>query len=137
MRFTVGNEKELIEKVYSKLKGQMCAPLKVALIGDLGAGKTALVRGLCKRLGVKDVVTSPTFVIRREYMGSGNLSIQHLDLYRLPPQSDDQEIIEYIEDEKYLTFIEWPENIRFELENYDVVIKILNIGDEKRKVQIS
>ena len=137
MHFTVVNEKGLIEEVYSKLKGKMRAPFKVALVGDLGAGKTALVRGLCKCLGVKEVVTSPTFVIRREYRGSKNLPIQHLDLYRLPPQSTDQEVIEYIEDEKYLTFIEWPENIKFGLENYDTVIKILNIGDEEREVQIS
>ncbi len=137
MRFTVVNEKELIEEVYSKLKGKLSAPHKVALVGDLGAGKTALVRGLCDKLGVRDVVTSPTFVILREYNGSKNLPIQHLDLYRLSHQSTDQEVIEYIEDEKYLTFVEWPENLKFGLENYDTIIKIINHGDDQREVQIS
>ena len=59
----------------------------VALIGELGSGKTRFVQGICEGLGVTDAVTSPTFVIVNEYAGisadGGPLPVYHFDLYRL------------------------------------------------------
>ena len=55
----------------------------VVVSGDLGAGKTTLVRGACRALGVEEPVTSPTFTIGQRYRGAG-VWVSHLDLYRLP-----------------------------------------------------
>jgi len=59
----------------------------VALFGDLGAGKTAFVRGLARGLGVTEYVTSPTFVILNEY--EGDMTLYHFDMYRLEGADED------------------------------------------------
>ncbi len=82
----------------------------VAFTGDLGAGKTALTRGLAEGLGITDRVTSPTFTIVNEYEG-GRLPLFHFDLYRL---GSSEELYE-IGWEDYLArggvcAVEWSEN---------------------------
>lgn len=84
----------------------------VALFGELGSGKTQLIKGICSALGVKDVVNSPTFIIVNEYVSSDNINIYHFDLYRL--KSADEVIDLGFDD--YLNYrgiilIEWPELI--------------------------
>lgn len=78
----------------------------VALTGELGAGKTCFVQGAAAALGVPDRVTSPSFVLRREYQG--RVPVLHLDVYRL---STLQEVLDigYEEalDRDWVTFIEW------------------------------
>ena len=59
----------------------------IGLIGDLGTGKTQLVKGLAAGLGIKDMVHSPTFALLHEHDG-GSLPLAHIDLYRLGSQSD-------------------------------------------------
>ena len=74
-----------------KLASTLAAGSVLLLIGDLGAGKTALVRGLADGLGVPpDDVSSPTFTLMQEYRG-GRLTLFHVDLYRLddPREIDD------------------------------------------------
>jgi tRNA threonylcarbamoyladenosine biosynthesis protein TsaE len=79
--------------------------------GDMGAGKTTLIKSLCRQVGVKDEVTSPTFSIVNEYEGSDG-SVYHFDFYRLKDQSEalDMGYEEYFFSENYC-FIEWPEKI--------------------------
>lgn len=83
----------------------------VALTGELGAGKTCFVQGAAEALGVPDRVTSPSFVLRREYQG--RLPVLHLDVYRL---STLQEVLDigYEEalDRDWVTFIEWGDAMR-------------------------
>lgn len=78
----------------------------VALTGELGAGKTCFVQGAAKALGVTERVTSPSFVLRREY--DGDVPVLHLDIYRLETL---QEIVdlgyEEVLDGDRVTFIEW------------------------------
>jgi len=85
----------------------------VALIGDLGAGKTVFTKGIAKGLGVKDAryVNSPTFVIIKEY--EGRLPLYHFDLYRLNSHSclDDMNYEEYFYGGG-VTVIEWADKIR-------------------------
>ena len=135
MNFTAENEKDLVDNVFEALEGNFKAPFKVALIGDLGAGKTTLVKGILKKLGVDEPVTSPTFTICKIYK-TNSANFQHLDLYRYSKDVDAKEIEEYIEDDKFVTFVEWPENIRYSLDNYDTIIKINNIDQSKREVEI-
>lgn len=84
----------------------------ILLQGDLGSGKTTLVKVLLKLLGVEGNVTSPTFSIINEYKGH-NLRIAHMDLYRLNHVEEAIEIgIEDYLFEYDFCFIEWPEIIR-------------------------
>lgn len=78
--------------------------------GDMGAGKTTLIKSLCGQLGVTDVVTSPTFSIVNEYAGTEK--IYHFDFYRLKNQAEalDLGYEEYFYSGAYC-FIEWPEKI--------------------------
>src|SRR6267143_7044308 len=68
--------------VGERLAGKIQAGDVLALVGDLGAGKTQFVKGLAKGLGSTEVVTSPTFTLVHEYQGS-RLPIYHLDFYRI------------------------------------------------------
>lgn len=78
----------------------------VALTGELGAGKTVFVQGAAAALGVTDRVTSPTFVLRREY--PARLPVVHLDVYRLDALSDVLDLgFEEVLDGIAVTFIEW------------------------------
>ena len=82
----------------------------VCLLGDVGAGKTAFSKFLCSNLGVKEKVTSPSFVILNEYK-SGAIPVYHFDLYRLENEGVStiiNELEEYSEG-KILTLVEWAE----------------------------
>jgi tRNA threonylcarbamoyladenosine biosynthesis protein TsaE len=80
----------------------------VCLSGDLGAGKTTLVKGIALGLGVKEVATSPSFVLVHEY--PGRLPLFHLDLYRLEPEAvQELGVAEYLG--RGVCVIEWPENL--------------------------
>ena len=79
--------------------------------GDMGAGKTTLIKAICNSLGVHSVVSSPTFSLVNEYEYPGGL-VYHFDCYRLktPTEALDFGIEEYLSSESYC-FIEWPENV--------------------------
>ena len=81
MRY-ISNSVEETEKLDSDLASKLPEGSIVAFTGDLGAGKTAFVRGMARGLGIEDRVTSPTFTIVNEYE-SGNRPLFHFDLYRL------------------------------------------------------
>jgi tRNA threonylcarbamoyladenosine biosynthesis protein TsaE len=86
----------------------------IAFHGNLGAGKTTLIQAVCKRLGVEENVSSPTFSIINQYTTTSNKTIFHIDLYRV---KDNEEAINAgVEESIYsgdLCFIEWPERISF------------------------
>jgi tRNA threonylcarbamoyladenosine biosynthesis protein TsaE len=111
------------------------------LTGDLGAGKTTLTQAVCKALGVRENVTSPTFSLVNEYSyldknGQEQL-FRHLDLYRLKSLDEalDIGIEDYLEDGQYC-FIEWPEIIEPLLPNDVVKINITILNDSSRKILI-
>jgi len=102
------------------------------LYGELGSGKTVFVKGLCAGLGVKDEVTSPSFVIATEYHGTQ--TVAHVDLYRLDRgQAGDLPIEEYILD-KGITVIEWADRVGPATKGIVVRISILN--HQKRVIEI-
>ncbi len=112
------------EKLASKLKngGVLC------LYGDLGAGKTTLVQGLAKGLGIKRRITSPTFIIMRKYE-----NFWHIDLYRLE-NADSLGLLEIFADPKNIVIIEWPEIIKNILPKHYIEIKIKNISETEREI---
>ena len=109
----------------------------VALMGDLGAGKTVLTKGIAKGLGVKNVryVNSPTFVIIKEY--KGRLPLYHFDIYRLNRSSmlDSESYREYFYGDG-VTVIEWADKIRSILPKRYVEIKLSVVGEGKRRIEI-
>ncbi len=81
--------------------------------GDLGAGKTTLIKALCGELGVEEGTASPSFSIVNEYRTHGNDAVYHFDLYRLKDAAELEGIgfTEYLDSGSYC-FVEWPEVAR-------------------------
>lgn len=77
-------------------------------MGDLGGGKTTLVKGIAAGLGITKTITSPTFSIQRSYDIPSGGSLEHFDLYRLEREDAvSQELAEYLGDNNVITVIEW------------------------------
>jgi tRNA threonylcarbamoyladenosine biosynthesis protein TsaE len=109
----------------------------LGLSGELGAGKTALVKGIARSLGITQEVTSPTFTLIHEY-GGGRLPLFHIDLYRL--ESVAQALAIGIED--YLngsgvTVIEWAEKIESLLPARARRIRIQSLGESARRIEVA
>lgn len=105
----------------------------ICLFGDIGAGKTAFSKCLCKHLDVKQKVTSPSFVILNEYK-SGKLPVYHFDLYRLENEGVKtiiNELEEYSQG-KIVTLVEWAEFSQNVLPFDRIEIKIEYIDETKR-----
>jgi tRNA threonylcarbamoyladenosine biosynthesis protein TsaE len=93
-------------KIAATVAGALRLGDVLALTGELGAGKTCFVQGAAAALGVPDRVTSPSFVLRREYQGQ--VPVLHLDVYRLATLQDILDIgYEEALDRNWVTFIEW------------------------------
>ena len=112
--------------------------LVIALSGDLGAGKTQLVRGLARGMGVTTRVHSPTFTLVNEYSG-GRLKLFHLDLYRLetPEQVHSAGIEEFLQPDGVVV-IEWAERLEagsWKLEAGKIrKVKIAVISETERRI---
>ena len=106
------------------------------LTGDLGAGKTTLVRGIAKGLNIKDVVQSPTFNIMKIYF-KGDRPLIHIDAYRLADINNDIGLDEYIGYESGITVIEWPMFIKNLLPENAIEVNITNDGDDNRTLKFS
>lgn len=107
----------------------------VAMYGDLGAGKTAFVRGMARGLGLSCRVSSPTFTIVNEYLGQRELI--HFDMYRL---SSADELFD-IGWEDYLSrgavcAVEWSENVQDAFFGDEIVVRIEKRGETERKITI-
>ena len=109
----------------------------IELIGDVGAGKTTLTRGIAKGLGIDDEVTSPSFTICKKYaFASGTLS--HYDFYRLPdPGIMSEEISEAIAEPHALVIVEWGSSVSNLLPEERIIIEILSLANQSRQVKIS
>ena len=104
--------------------------------GDMGAGKTTLIKALCECLGTTEPVTSPTFSIVNEYIGATE-KIYHFDFYRLKNQTEafDMGYEEYFYSGAYC-FIEWPEKIPDLLPEHYVTVKIRVTGTNSREISV-
>ena len=116
------------------------APGDVVLIeGELGAGKTTLVRGACRALGVQAPVTSPTFTIGQRYRGS--VPVSHLDLFRIVDLgAEDPDLLADYLGPDTIAFVEWPQVGEDALEGLGriaVRVSIEHAGGDLREVRIS
>lgn len=152
MLFTTNSqlETELVgKKLAAKLKGGDI----LLLSGDLGAGKTSLVKGIAKGLGVKHEITSPTFTLLNIYKikNSKIKNLVHIDTYRLEDEKSPygespagRELLEigvedYLGEPNTICVIEWPEKISGLLKNLKTIKITLEHGDkpEQRRIQVS
>ncbi len=107
----------------------------VALYGDLGAGKTHLVKGICAALGVpKALVTSPTFTLVNEYDGR-DFPVYHVDVYRVRRV---EELFELGYEEYFygegLCLIEWPEKVEALLPAHTLRLRLDHLGADRRRI---
>ncbi len=133
MRKFISESEDATRKFGEKLAAKLNVFDVAALYGELGSGKTQLIKGICSSLGVKDVVNSPTFVIVNEYTSSSGKKIFHFDLYRM--KSTDEVLDMGFEDylNKGLVLIEWPELVENLLPDNTRKIFLSHYGDEANK----
>ena len=109
----------------------------VAFYGDLGAGKTTMIKGIARGLGIDpDEVSSPSFALIDEY--SGTLSVHHIDLYRIEKPSEITELgLWEILDGDGVSLIEWADRAKELLPGRTIEVKITRIGPNERLIEFA
>jgi tRNA threonylcarbamoyladenosine biosynthesis protein TsaE len=113
------------------LAGLLQAGDLVVLVGPLGAGKTALTQGIGEGLGVREPVTSPTFVIARVHTG-GRVPLVHVDAYRLGGRLDVDDLDLDAATEESATVVEWGEGLVEQLADEHLVVRLDRREDDVR-----
>jgi tRNA threonylcarbamoyladenosine biosynthesis protein TsaE len=105
--------------------------------GQMGVGKTTLIKEICKQLGVLDNISSPTFSLVNEYKTSKEETVFHFDFYRIEEEEEalDMGIEEYFDNNAWC-LVEWPENIENLLPLDAVQIHLSILDDEQRNIQL-
>ena len=127
-----GETEELGARIAARLR-----PGDVVLLsGELGTGKTTLVRGACRALGVPGPVTSPTFTIGQRYEG-GQLPVSHLDLYRLQTlEGEDPALLEDYLRPEGVGFVEWPGAGSGRLDRPALEVRLSHVDEERRRIEV-
>ena len=122
------------ERVAAELARELSAGTVILLHGELGAGKTAFVRGVASGRGLDpDEVSSPTFVVIQEY---GDARLQHVDLYRLGPDEVDDLGLDELSELGAVVCVEWAERWR-EPPPGAVTVRMTVVGEEERELTVS
>ncbi|GAB3635854.1 tRNA (adenosine(37)-N6)-threonylcarbamoyltransferase complex ATPase subunit type 1 TsaE [Hymenobacter arcticus] len=110
----------------------------VAFEGEMGAGKTTLIRALCAALGVEDDVSSPTFALVNEYRDGRGQPIYHFDFYRIDSEDEATRmgVAEYF-DSGYLCLVEWPARVAGLLPPQRLLVELTVTGSESRGIQLT
>lgn len=135
-QYITNSAEETIE-LGRQLARELAPPKLVLLRGDLGAGKTTMVKGIAETFNAasQDDVTSPTFTLIHEYRGP-EVSVFHIDLYRIETQRELETLglEELIADERNVVLIEWGEKFPSLVRERDVEIAIERTGADQRKI---
>lgn len=131
-KVTVHDEEEMME-LAQNIESEKFPNMVICLDGELGSGKTVFVKGFAQALGMKEVITSPTFNLVKEYLG-GELPLYHMDVYRLNNNHQNIGIDEYF-NKGAISIIEWSELISDYLpeERLQITFKII---DENTRVLV-
>lgn len=106
--------------------------------GEMGAGKTTLIKAICRELGVEEVMASPTFAIVNEYPGAGGSRVFHFDFYRIGSETEAYDIgtEDYFYSGDYC-FVEWPEKIPSLIPPVRAEVHIVPENQTKRTLSLS
>jgi tRNA threonylcarbamoyladenosine biosynthesis protein TsaE len=131
----ITNSEEETARAGERLGATLKAGDVVLLFGDLGAGKTAFVRGIARGLGASaDDVSSPTFTIVQQYSGAGP-TLYHVDLYRLNPDEVDDLGLDDLVSGDGIVAIEWAERWRGRPDDV-VEVRLAEVADTQRSVDV-
>ena len=136
MTIEVNNETEM--KAFGvKLGALLSGGDILELVGDVGAGKTTLAKGIASGLGVDEAVQSPSFTISRIYNARNGLRLAHYDFYRLPSAGImADELHETVHDPQAVTVIEWAEIVSGVLPTDRLTIHISSPGEHIRQLTL-
>ena len=136
-RVIVTSSPEETERVGLELASELQAGAVVALVGELGSGKTTLVKGIARGLFVREAVTSPSFLLARTYQGK--LPLHHLDAYRLNSASELDEVglRELLPPEEGITVVEWADKIAELIPSGSLWVHLEHLGPNRRTLTIS
>ncbi|HVD41253.1 MAG TPA: tRNA (adenosine(37)-N6)-threonylcarbamoyltransferase complex ATPase subunit type 1 TsaE [Solirubrobacterales bacterium] len=124
------------EELGARIATRLEAGDVVLLSGELGTGKTTLVRGACRALGVPGPVTSPTFTIGQRYEG-GRLPVSHLDLYRLQTlEGEDPALLDDYLRPEGVGFVEWPGAGSGRLDRPALEVRLAHVDEERRRIEV-
>ena len=124
------------EALGARIAAKLEAGDVVLVSGELGAGKTTLIRGACRALGIEEPVTSPTFTIGQRYSG-GRLPVSHLDLYRLEGLDDeDPALLDDYLDPDGVAFVEWPAVAEPHLARPALEVRLRHRGEDRREIEL-
>jgi tRNA threonylcarbamoyladenosine biosynthesis protein TsaE len=109
-----------------------------AFYGSMGAGKTTIIKAICKILGATDIVSSPTFTLVNEYRASNEETLYHIDFFRIKKKEEvfDFGIEEYLTGDSYC-FMEWPELVEEILPHRTMRVRITVDENEQRILLVS
>tara|TARA_X000000368_G_scaffold300003_1_gene238976 strand:+ start:92 stop:544 length:453 start_codon:yes stop_codon:yes gene_type:complete len=129
--------KQLAEKLAFFLTEENNYPISIHLSGDLGTGKTTLVKEVLNYLGIENFINSPTFTLIEPYE-INDLKIFHIDLYRVEKITELSAIglEEYLQEANSINFIEWPERGSGFLKDPDIAISLYHQGETTRKCKV-
>ena len=129
--------KQLAEKLAFFLTEENNYPISIHLSGDLGTGKTTLVKEVLNCLGIENFINSPTFTLIEPYE-INDLKIFHIDLYRVEKITELSAIglEEYLQEANSINFIEWPEKGSGFLKDPDIAISLYHQGETTRKCKV-
>ena len=124
------------EALGARLAARLAPGDLVLLAGEMGTGKTTLVRGACRALGVTAPVTSPTFTIGQRY-GGGRLPVSHLDLYRLQTlEGEDPGLLEDYLRPEGVAFVEWPAAGSGQIDRPALEVRLAHVDEERRRIEV-
>ena len=131
--FSIEQLEEVAQKIIAKNPAQV-----ILFHGDMGVGKTTLIKELCKTLGVAGATSSPTFSLVNEYEANDNQLVYHFDFYRLNKEEEalDMGVDDYLYSGNWC-FIEWAEKISNLIPETHSVITISQLPDGKRSLTLS
>lgn len=137
MKLTVTSEQEL-PQVAQQILTAFGNRKVILFYGEMGVGKTTLIKQLCKQLGVEEATTSPTFSIVNEYLANTDQPIYHFDFYRIEEEAEvfDLGYEDYFYSDNYC-FVEWPEKIPNLLPEDTVTLKIELGENNERLIEVA
>ena len=132
MQQIIANEQQLPEVAKAILEAYPQERV-FGFYGEMGTGKTTLIKAICRELGVQDITSSPTFAIVNEYWTEQGSPLYHFDFYRIDEPADATRIgfEEYLYSGNYC-FIEWTEKVESILQDDFIPIRIQRVDDNTR-----